>query len=109
MANASSVRAPRHGASPAERSRAFADLPRIFEYAAEADPIRARRTIQGSRNAILILEDHPLIVRPAEARGELVMGPRSEAYVALNRWLPADDTALILAIRHSLNPRSIEM
>jgi len=82
-------------------SRAFADLERIFEYIAEADPIRARRTVQRIRNAVLILEDHPLIGRPADGRRELVMGRRSEAYVALYRWLPADDTVLILAIRHS--------
>jgi plasmid stabilization system protein ParE len=51
---------------------------------------------------VLILEDHPLIGRPAEeGRRELVMGRRTEAFVALYRWLPADDTALILAIRHS--------
>ena len=83
-------------------ARAFADLERIFEYIAEVDPLRARRTVQRIRDAVLILEDHPFIGRPAEeGRRELVMGRRSEAYVALYRWLPADDTALILAFRHS--------
>ena len=83
-------------------ARAFADLERIFEFIAEVDPIRARRTIQRIRDAVLILEDHPLIGRPAEeGRRGLVMGRRSEAYVAIYRWLPADDTVLVLAIRHS--------
>ena len=82
--------------------RAFADLERIFVYVAEVDPVRARRTVQRIRDAVVILEDHRLMGRPAEeGRRELVMGRRSEAYIALYRWLPANDTALILAVRHS--------
>jgi len=83
-------------------ARAFADLERIFEFIAQVDAARARRTVQRIRDAVLMLESHPFIGRPAEeGRRELVMGRRSEAYVAIYRWLPADDTAMILAIRHS--------
>ena len=83
-------------------ARAFADLERIFEFIAQVDAARARRTVQRIRDAVLMLENHPFIGRPAEeGRRELVMGRRSEAYVAIYRWLPADDTAMILAIRHS--------
>ncbi|MPZ47672.1 MAG: type II toxin-antitoxin system RelE/ParE family toxin [Betaproteobacteria bacterium] len=74
----------------------------MFAYIAEVDSVRAGRTIQRIRDAVLILEDHPFIGRPAEeGRRELVMGRRSEAYVALYRWLLTDDTVLILAIWNS--------
>lgn len=70
-------------------ARAFADLERIFESIAEVDPARARRTVQRIRDAVLMLENHPFIERPAEeGRRELVMGRRSEAYVALYRGYP---------------------
>lgn len=83
-------------------ARTLADLERIFEFIAQTDPQRALQTVQRIRDAVLILEQHPLIGRPVEdGRRELVMGRRSDAYIALYRWLPAADTALVLAIRHA--------
>jgi plasmid stabilization system protein ParE len=38
---------------------AFADLERIFEFIAEVDPARARRTVQRIRDAVLMLKNHP--------------------------------------------------
>jgi plasmid stabilization system protein ParE len=49
----------------------------------------------------MILERHPLIGRPVEeGRRELVMAHGRGTYVALYRWLPADESVLVLAIRH---------
>ena len=82
--------------------RALSDLERIFEFVAEVDPKRGMQTIQRIRQGLLILEHHPLIGRPAEeGRRELVMGRGPDAYLALYRWLPTTDTALILAIRNA--------
>jgi len=82
-------------------ARAFADLERIFEFIADRDPARALQTVQRIREAVMILERHPLIGRPVEeGRRELVMAHGRGTYVALYRWLPADESVLVLAIRH---------
>jgi plasmid stabilization system protein ParE len=81
-------------------ARALSDLERIFEFVAETNPKHALQTVQRIRQGVLILEQHPLIGRPAEeGRRELVLGRGARAYLALYRWVPALDTALILAIR----------
>lgn len=83
-------------------ARAFADLERIFEFLAQVDPMRAQQTVRRIRDAVMILEEHPLIGRSAEdGRRELVIGRRANAYVAMYRWLPASDTVLVLAVRHA--------
>lgn len=83
-------------------ARALAHLERIFEFAAETDPARALRTVQEIREAIMILERHPLLGRAVEdGRRELVISQGRKAYLALYRWWPADDTVLVLAIRHA--------
>ena len=47
-----------------------------------------------------ILEHNPLIGRPvANAKRELIIGRRSQAYVALYRHVPEIDTVFVLAIR----------
>ena len=82
-------------------ARAFADLERIFEFIADRDSARALQTVQRIREAVMILERHPLIGRPVEeGRRELVMAHGRGTYVALYRWLPADESVLVLAIRH---------
>jgi plasmid stabilization system protein ParE len=81
-------------------ARAFAHLEQIFEFGAADDPKRALTTVQRIREAILILGRHPLIGRQVEdGRRELIVSRGRSAYVVLYRWLPADETALVLAIR----------
>lgn len=78
----------------------FDDLDRIVEHlhrhAVEDAEARGEQII----SALDVLADNPLIGRPAgEDRRELVIGRDSRGYVALYRYLPVIDTALILAIR----------
>ena len=81
-------------------ARAFAHLERIFEFHARYDPNRALKNIERIREAIKILEHHPLIGRLAEdGRRELVISHGRYSYLALYRWRPADDLVLVLAIR----------
>jgi toxin ParE1/3/4 len=83
-------------------SRAFAALEDIFEHVAKTDPERALDTVQRIREAIMILEHHPLIGRAVEdGRRELVISRGRQAFLGLYRWRPADDTVLILAIRNA--------
>lgn len=83
-------------------ARAFAHLERIFEFVAERDPDLALDTISRIREAITILARHPLIGRPVEdGRRELVISRGKNAYLALYRYVPANDVALVLAIRHA--------
>jgi len=50
----------------------------------------------------MLLERHPLIGRPVEdGRRELVMAHGRGTYLALYRWFPADESVLVLAIRHA--------
>jgi len=83
-------------------ARAFDDLERIFEFIAQNDPERALETVRRIREGVLILEQHPLIGRQVEdGRRELVMGRGMYAYLALYRWLPSADSALVLAVRNA--------
>lgn len=81
-------------------ARAFAHLEQIFEFIAASDPKRALTTIQRIREAVLILDRHPMIGRVVEdGRRELVVSRGRSAHVVLYRWLPADETILVLAVR----------
>ncbi len=83
-------------------ARAFRDLERIFEFVAERDPGRALQTVQHIREAIMILERHPLIGRMAEeGRRELVISHGRATYLALYRWYPGAGAVLVLAVRHA--------
>jgi len=80
--------------------RAFAHLEQIVEFLAATDPKRALTVTQYIREAVMILERHPLIGRTVEdGRQELIVSRGRTAHLALYRWLPADDTVLILAVR----------
>lgn len=80
--------------------RAFAHLEQIFEFIAARDPDRALTTVQRIREAVMILERHPLIGRAVEdGRRELVVSRGRSTHIVLYRWLPADDTILVLAAR----------
>lgn len=51
-------------------------------------------------SALDVLADNPLIGRPADDdKRELVIGRGPQGYIALYRYVPLIDTALILAIR----------
>ncbi len=76
------------------------DLDRIVEHLhsheAEGAEARAGEII----SALDVLADNPLIGRPAgDDKRELLIGRGSHGYLALYRYLPLIDTALILAIR----------
>jgi plasmid stabilization system protein ParE len=81
-------------------ARVFAHLEQIFEFIATTDPKRALATVQRIREAVMILERHPLIGQSVEdGRRELIVSRGRSAHVALYRWLPADETILVLAVR----------
>ncbi len=82
-------------------ARSLADLERLFEFLAEKDPGAAARAAQAIREAVSILERHPLIGRPVEeGLRELVISHGRTGYMALYRHLLPDDVVLILALRH---------
>jgi plasmid stabilization system protein ParE len=81
--------------------RALADLERLFDFIAEEDPARARKQVLSVRRAFELLAEHPLLGREAEeGRRELILSRGRYGYIAKCRWLPAEDTVLILAVRH---------
>lgn len=76
------------------------DLDRIVEHLhhheSEAAETRAGEII----SALDVLAANPLIGRPAgDDKRELLIGRGSRGYLALYRYLPLIDTALVLAIR----------
>lgn len=81
-------------------ARAFAHLEQIFEFIAATDPKRALAVVQHIREAVMILERHPLIGRTVEdGRRELVVSRGRTAHVVLYRWLATAETVLVLAVR----------
>lgn len=84
-------------------SRAVSHLEKIFEFLAEHDPPRALVAVRRIREGIMILRRHPLMGRVDESgRRELVLSRGRLAHLVPYRWLPVDDTVLILAIRDAL-------
>jgi plasmid stabilization system protein ParE len=82
-------------------ARALADLERLFEFLAEKDPGAAAVAVQAIREAVSILERHPLIGRPVEhGLRELVISHGRTGYIALYRHILPDDVVLMLALRH---------
>jgi len=80
---------------------AVADLERIFEFIAQGDPGAALAAVRSIREAVRILARHPLIGRRVNGdRRELVISYGKSGYVALYRWFRAEDTVMVLAIRH---------
>jgi addiction module RelE/StbE family toxin len=81
--------------------RALADLERLCGFLAESDPHAASQTIELILDAVTVLEQHPLIGRPAEADlRELVISRGKSGYVALYRYDGTRDRILLLALRH---------
>lgn len=82
---------------------ALADLERIFDFNFARDPATAPEHVARVRSAVMILEEHPAIGRPAAARGtmrELVISYGNTGYVALYQHVPGDDQVRVLAVRH---------
>jgi plasmid stabilization system protein ParE len=80
---------------------ALRDMERLFEFLAVEDPVRARVQLLSVRRAFELLADHPLLGRAAEdGRRELILSRGRFGYIAKYRWLPTDEVALILAVRH---------
>jgi len=84
-------------------TRALADLERLFDFLADHNPKLVRERMVSVRRALELLADHQLLGREAEdGRLELILSRGKFGYVAKYRWLPAEDTVLILAVRHQL-------
>lgn len=82
-------------------ARALADLDRLTDFLLQAEPVAAPETVSLIAEAVQILENHPLIGRPAEnGLRELVISRGRSGYVALYSYEVAQDTVLILSVRH---------
>ena len=82
---------------------ALADLERIFEFNFERDPATALDHVAKVRSAVLILEDHPEIGRPAgkgASLRELIISHGKSGYLALYEYSPAERLVRVLAVRH---------
>ena len=80
---------------------ALDNLERAFEYWAEVNPDVATSAASAIRQAVEVLADHPLIGRRIEGElRELVISYGKTGYVALYRFLPAQNQIRILAVRH---------
>ena len=83
-------------------ARAFRHLEEIFDFVASTDPNRALETVEQIREAVLILERHPLMGREVEdGRRELIVSRGRRAHMVLYRWHFAVETILVLAIRNA--------
>jgi plasmid stabilization system protein ParE len=80
---------------------ALLDLERRFEFIAAEGLPAATRAIRHIREAIELLERHPMIGRPAQHRmRELVISYGKSGHVALYELVETDDVVLVLALRH---------
>ncbi len=76
------------------------DIERILDHLAQHQVEDALSRIQEIIQAIAVLEQNPLIGRPAESdKRELIIGRRSHGYVALYRYVTEIDTVFVLALR----------
>lgn len=76
------------------------DFERILEHLATHQVEHPARRIGEIIAALDVLEQNPLIGRPAaNGKRELVIGRRSRGYLALYRYVPEMDIVFVLAIR----------
>lgn len=79
---------------------AIDDLGRIVEHLQLHEAEGAEDRVGQIISAFDVLAGNPLIGRPVgEDKRELLIGRGSRGYVALYRYIPLIDTALILAVR----------
>ena len=80
---------------------AYADLERLLDFLAQADPRAAAASQEAIFDGWEVLQRHPLIGREAEeGLRELVISRGKSGYVALYVYLEAEDIVLVLALRH---------
>ncbi|MBI5330256.1 MAG: type II toxin-antitoxin system RelE/ParE family toxin [Betaproteobacteria bacterium] len=76
------------------------DFERILDHLIRHEASAIPGRIHGLIQALDILQEHPLIGRPARNdKRELVIGRGARGYVALYRYLPEVDTVFVLAIK----------
>jgi len=76
------------------------DFERIVDHLERHAASDAPTRIRGIVQAIAVLEQNPLIGRPAARdKRELVIGRGARGYVALYRYLVEIDTVFVLAVR----------
>ncbi len=81
--------------------RALADIERLTDFLLESDAVAATETADILLDGLAILKRHPLVGRKVESGlRELVISRGRSGYLALYRYDPAADSALILALRH---------
>lgn len=81
--------------------RAFADFDRLADFLLQTDPTAALETVDLIVEAVQVLENHPLIGRLVEQElRELVISRGKSGYLALYSDEAAQDTILVLSIRH---------
>jgi plasmid stabilization system protein ParE len=83
-------------------NRARDDLVRLHAFLREKDALAAKRAVLAIRDAFAPLQYTPLIGRPIEALREFVIEFGASGYLALYRYDAADDTVVVLAIKHQL-------
>lgn len=77
------------------------DIERLTEFLMESDPVAASATAEVLTGGLKLLEDHPLVGRPAElGYRELLISRGRTGYVALYKYEVERDAAIVLAIRH---------
>lgn len=80
---------------------ALADLDRLTDFLVQTDATAALETVGLITEAMQVLENHPLIGRPAEqGLRELVISRGKSGYLALYSYELDQDAVLVLAIRH---------
>lgn len=80
---------------------ALADLDRLTDFLVQTDSTAALETVGLNTEAMQVLENHPLIGRPAEqGLRELVISRGKSGYLALYSYELDQDAVLVLAIRH---------
>lgn len=81
--------------------RALSDFERLTNFLLDTEPAAALATVELISEAVGILANHPLVGRPAEDNlRELVISRGRSGYLALYSYEQAQDTVLILAVRH---------
>lgn len=81
--------------------QALADRERPTDFLLETEPAAALQTAELISEAVGVLENHPLVGRPAEHEmRELVISRGRTGYVALYSYEEQHDTVLVLAVRH---------
>jgi plasmid stabilization system protein ParE len=80
---------------------ALQDFERIIEFSLRTSAPSASKVVERTRDAIAVLEEHPLIGRKRDRlRRELVVSRGGSGYVAMYRFDAAKDAMFVLRIRH---------